>query len=133
MSRENVDLVRRLYDDLAQGKFRGHTDLFDPDIELQRSWGTPRSPDVWRGLEAFAQGMREYIEAFRDLRVEGEEFIDLGDRVLVHTRHRGLGKGSGIPYEKEITDVVTVRDGLIVRWATYWNRAEALEAVGLRE
>jgi ketosteroid isomerase-like protein len=37
------------------------------------------------------------------------------------------------PFDQELGDVLTLRDGRIVEWLAYWNRAEALQAVGLRE
>ena len=35
--------------------------------------------------------------------------------------------------ETQLADLFTLRDGKIVRYDSYWNRAEALEAVGLSE
>ena len=49
------------------------------------------------------------------------------------SRHIARGKESGVPIEHEIGDLFTLRDGKIVRYDSYWNRAEALEAAGLSE
>jgi hypothetical protein len=63
---------------------------------------------VWRGLDAFTAGIVEYIEAFDNLRIEGEEFGDLGGgTVLVYPRHRGTGRDSGLPFDQELGDVLT--------------------------
>jgi ketosteroid isomerase-like protein len=131
VSQEDVEVVRGLYEGFAQGKLWEAAPLIDQDIELRRFGG---QPGVWRGLDAFTAGIVEYIEAFHDLRIEGEEFVDLGGgRVLVCARHRGTGRDSGLPFEQELGDVLTLRGGRIVQWLAYWDRAEALEAVGLRE
>jgi ketosteroid isomerase-like protein len=34
---------------------------------------------------------------------------------------------------QENVELFTLRDGKIVRYDTYWNRAEALQVAGLRE
>ena len=53
--------------------------------------------------------------------------------MLVLSRHTARGKQSGVPIEHEIGDLFALRDGRIVRFDSYWNRAEALEAAGLSE
>jgi len=53
--------------------------------------------------------------------------------VVVEVHERGEGKGSGVPFEQTHTQVWTLRDGKLVRWRLFTDRAEALEAVGLRE
>ncbi len=46
---------------------------------------------------------------------------------------RARGKHSGAPAEQRLGIVMTLRDGKVARSETYPSRAEALEAVGLRE
>ena len=60
-----------------------------------------------------------------------EEFVELGDRVLVLTRQSGRGKHSGVLLDRELGDLFTFRDGKIVRLESYWNRDEAVRAAGL--
>ena len=65
--------------------------------------------------------------------VEFEEVVEATDgRVLVVERWR-LGGRDGIEVVTTIIDVYTVRDGLIVRVDGFLDRAEALEAVALRD
>jgi ketosteroid isomerase-like protein len=73
-----------------------------------------------------------FLEQWRDLRVEADEFIDLGDgRILVLTRFIGRGRASGIPFEREAAAVMGMRDGRIVFGANYWDRVQARQAAGL--
>lgn len=50
-------------------------------------------------------------------------------------RHETLARlgASGVELEMPATWIIELRDGKIVFWQTYTDRAEALEAVGLRE
>ena len=133
MSQENVEIVRRLYERWATGDFP--PDVFDPDVEHSRIGAeTPDMEGRWVGLDAFSNAVREYLQPFSDLCIEAERIVDLGgDRVLVLSRQTARGKQSGVPMTNQLGDVLTLRDGKIVRYDSYWNRAEALEAVGLSE
>ena len=133
MSRENVETVRRVFQRWASGDLAA--DFLDPDIEYSRIGAqTPDMEGRWIGLDEMTRAVRDYLRPMSDLRIEAERIIDLGeDRVLVLSRHTARGKQSGVPIEHEIGDLLTLRDGRIVRYDTYWNRAEALEAAGLPE
>ena len=134
MSDENVEVVRRIYASWKRGDF--HTEeFFDPEVEHSRvGEDVPGIQGHWRGHDAFAAAMVAYLDALADLRVDAEEIIDLGDdRVLVLSRHRAEGKTSGLPFDHELGDLFTLRDGRIVRYVSYWHRADALEAAGLSE
>jgi ketosteroid isomerase-like protein len=89
---------------------------------------------LWIGLDEFLTAFREYLQPLSDLRIAAERIIDLSeDRVLVLSRQTARGKQSGVPIEHELGDLFTLRDGKIVRYYTYWNRADALAAAGLLE
>jgi ketosteroid isomerase-like protein len=62
-----------------------------------------------------------------------ERFIEDRDRVLALMTIEGRGKGSGVPVVIRSADLFTIRDGKIVSLVGYPERAEGLEAVGVRE
>ena len=70
-----------------------------------------------------------------DLRtVDFFDVIDLGeDRVLVLSRQTARGKTSGLPFEHELGDLFTLSDGKVLRYASYWDRADTFKAAGLAE
>jgi ketosteroid isomerase-like protein len=133
MAEENVEILRRLFEQWASGDLTAH--CFDPDIEYSRTGAeTPDMEGRWLGVDEVSTAMRDYLRAFSDLRIEAERIIDLsGNRVLVLSRHTARGKQSGVPIEHELGDLFTLRDGKIVRYDSYWDRAEALEAAGLSD
>jgi ketosteroid isomerase-like protein len=70
---------------------------------------------------------------FDNLRLEPEELIDAGDRVVAVQRLSGRAKGSGIETELRFAVVYTISGGKIVRGREYMTREQALEAIGLDE
>ena len=129
MSRKNVEIVRGIYAEWEKGDFSS-AEWADADIE----YTPPSETRETRGLDAMARRWRDWLGAWKDFAALPEEFIDAGDRVLVLTRFRGRGRGSGTP----ITDfpgaaLFTLRDGRVVRLILYNDVREALEAAGLQE
>ena len=67
------------------------------------------------------------------MRPETERIIPVGDRVVALTRQHGRLAGAEHEVELVAAAVYFVRDGKLASVEFYANRAEALEAVGLRE
>ena len=131
MSQENVEVIRAMYGHWARGDFPAS--FMDPDVEHSRIGAqTPDMEGEFHGLEDLSRAMVEYLHAFSDLRIEAEEIIDLDDdRVLVLSRHTAQGKLSGAPTDHQLGDLFTLRAGKVVRYDSYWDRAEAMRAAGL--
>ena len=131
MSRENVEVVRRMYD--AFHSFDAETALahFDPDVVFDVS----ARPDggTGRGREALSRAIFQWVAAFDDWREEIEELRVAGDLVYVRAVQRGRGKGSGLDIDALYAVVYEVKRGTIVRMTLYADPADALEAVGLSE
>jgi ketosteroid isomerase-like protein len=69
-----------------------------------------------------------------DFRIEADEMLDVDEnRVVVVGRVCGKGPTSGLAVEVRLSTVITLRGGKIVRTHSYRTKADALEAVGLRE
>jgi ketosteroid isomerase-like protein len=128
MSRENVDLVREIFEAWLRGD--PALDRFDPDISMVESSALPGAVSA-HGLDE----VRRYIEGFSkhwdDIRFEPQEYLDAGDRVVVVARLIGRGRSSGVAVEREWAYVWTVRDGRALRMDGYADRAEALRVAGL--
>jgi ketosteroid isomerase-like protein len=137
MSEENVEIVRRVYEIIADG-FNEETvraaianGLVNPDAELDLRTAYSDGPVVRLAT------LSEFLDTQpwgRSTRFEPESFRAVGtERVLVFLRLRGIGTGSGVEVEAPIAHLVTLRDGQVVRLASYIDRRNALEAAGLRE
>jgi ketosteroid isomerase-like protein len=65
-----------------------------------------------------------------EFRIEAQEFVEVGEAVLVTERQYGKGQSSGIETEMTFYAAWTFRDGLVVRIRWETDRARALEAAG---
>jgi ketosteroid isomerase-like protein len=131
MSQENVEIVRRGYEDFNRtGEF--DPELFDHEIEVDNS-NAMLDAAVYRGPE----GLREYLSLLREMwkqvRVEPQEFIPVGEeQVIVPIRMIMVGRDE-IETVARAASVFTLRDGKVTRVKNYQSKADALEAAGLSE
>ena len=101
-----------------------------PEVE----WKTVFLGETHRGILAAARVWDDYLKWAEDYRVDLQEVADLGnDRVYATLGLVGKAKAGGEPMNAQFFDVFTLRDGLITRLEEYPDRAQALEAAGLRE
>jgi ketosteroid isomerase-like protein len=134
MSHENEEFVRRGFEALnARDLDRHYVEFFDPEVEWQTSVEDPDAA-THRGLQAYKRYLEQWLESFDGLHADVEECIAIGgDRVFTWNRYTGRGRESGVPADWHLAIIFTIRDGKIVRAEEYFDRNEALEAVGLSE
>jgi hypothetical protein len=104
MSQENVDVVRRVYEEWSLGDFSAG-ELFDADVEFDMvDWpGRDRS----RGIREMAQAWQESLAAWDDFRAEPTDFIEIGRYIVVPTHVTARGKGSGVAVTADTATVWT--------------------------
>ena len=129
---ENLDLVRSIYADWERGDYSS-ADWADAEIEVVSVDGP--EPGSWKGRAAMAAAWAAFLVAWRDHRVEAEEFREIDDeRVLVLNGVRAEGKTSGFEMREVDTkhaNLFQLRDGKVVRLHLYWDRTHALADLGL--
>lgn len=131
MSRENVELVARMWEAFLANDFQTALSSYDADVE----WDGTNLPDgrVGRGLDAIVDHIARWSDMWQDWNVEVERVIDAGgDHVVVFIRETGRSS-SGLDLDERHGELYTVRDGRIVRRQGFSDANEALEAAGLRE
>jgi ketosteroid isomerase-like protein len=137
MSQENLERIRRGYDAFNRGDLASAAKDFDPNIEWKIPFDLPDGPpdETYRGPEAVIRFWQNWRAAFADFRIEIEEIIDAGDKVIVFGGVRGRGAESGVDVDTpSFPQLWTFRDdGRPLRVEMFQNRAEALEAAGLSE
>jgi uncharacterized protein len=131
MLQENVELARWAFTSDPTRFFS----LLDEDVELdaRRHVELPGAPLTGRGRDVVERYCREFWGTWAGYSAEPHEFIEADDHVIVEVHERGEGRGSGVPFERTHFQVWTLRDGRLVRWRLFADKAEALQAVGLSE
>ena len=133
MSQENIDVVRQMLDAFNGGDVPAVLAAFDENCELNEPPEIPDRPALgFRGHD----GIRKWMANLREVagvQFEPMSFTTSGDVIVSEWASRGLGQGSGVPLEWTTFAVLRMRDGRILRAQGFLNRAEALEAAGLRE
>ena len=132
MSRENVEIVRRAIEAFNRGDL--DTALQDVAPDATVDWSHSRGLDVgvYVGHDAIRRFWRDMTEPFERNTMVTDEFISHGEHVVVPITGRMTGRG-GIEVEVKTAMVATFRDGRLVRWTMYQDKAEALKAVWLEE
>jgi ketosteroid isomerase-like protein len=139
VSRENVEICRRGFEEFEAGLARGDpgamfdSGTFAPDAEwIPPPQDSPGMRSVYRGREEFVEFIRTWTEDFEGWSIRLERLIDAGDdRVVGLFHHRATGKRSGVPVELHMALVYELEEGRVIRIWNFLDPAEALEAVGL--
>jgi ketosteroid isomerase-like protein len=135
MSQENVEIAARWYEvatskaELLAGMPRT-MEFCHPEVE----WSAPEDGTTYRGRDGVRQRLEEWLESFDDYRFEVQRIVDCGDDdVLVVGREVGTGAMSGAEVHGVDYELLTIRNGLIVRIREFNDEGDALEAAGLSE
>jgi ketosteroid isomerase-like protein len=120
-NRRDFDLVLTGLGPETEYEYRPSADLIAPDQD-----------PVFYGHDGYLRMWRTWLDAFDDLRFEPEEFLDLGDRLLVTAEVMGHGSGSGVAVSERVFQLFELRRGLVVKQEDFVDRTEALEAAGLK-
>jgi ketosteroid isomerase-like protein len=106
-------------------------ELYDPHVLLVLRLEFPDS-GVYRGVDEIGRYMREdFLADFEGARIEGEEFLEAGDSVVVRVRQEARGPESGAPVAMSYYQLWTLRGGSVIRIESVMERDDALAAVGL--
>jgi ketosteroid isomerase-like protein len=145
MSREDVELVRRVYETdgpfwlpmeaheeaaLLEQLFR---DLYDEQIEVLMPPDYPEGAQVNVGRTGMVRLIALLRDSWTTWRFEAERFIDAGPCVIVLIRVIAEGEHSGLGAVQETAHVWKARGGRLCSIQIYRDRAQALEATGVSD
>jgi ketosteroid isomerase-like protein len=109
-------------------------DVWADDVEWDISgYPTVDLPTRGSGRDNLRDLFRTYYAGWTSHQAELTELIDAGENV-VGVLHEKTGIAESDDFiERDLFNVWTLRDGLIVKWQVFATRDQALEAAGLSE
>ena len=134
MSQENVEVVRRIYDDglIDRDPQLWLPELATSDIEYVNPPNAVE-PGVRRGPAEVVRAMRGFSEVWEESRHELHELFDCGDAVVAAVTWYTRSRESETELTQEEAHTWTLREGRIAAFEWGQDVAKALEAAGLQE
>ena len=132
MSQENVEVVRRAVAAVNRRDLDAYLACCTDDVQLS----TPLTDvtGVYEGPDGIRRFFADVGDTGPDFHLTIERVEPIGqDRVLTFMRLTATGRASGIPQDARTGNVYDLAGGKIERIRIFVDRAEALEAAGLRE
>jgi len=124
----DVTRWRAAYEAFRDGDVDAFIGHCDPEVEWHTRW--PGLESVYHGHEGVREWHRKVLEPM-DFKTEllDAEPIDEA-RAMLHFKLEGRGKGSGVEVAMEVWDVWTLREDRLACRETFYEREQALAAVG---
>ena len=121
-----VEVVHRQLEAVNRRDFDALLPYAAPNVVYDTS---PSGFGVYVGVAAIREFIEGYWKAFEDLRLELEEFVDLGNGVTFAVNgHHARTIGSTAPIQAREAQVTEWKDGLVVRITVYIDIDEARAA-----
>src|SRR4051812_13278526 len=114
MSKENVEIVRKIFGAWNRGDFDEGWGLCHPEVVIDRSRSLVDS-HIYRGVSELERFWSDWIATWADARWEIDELIETGDDIVVVGRFYGRGVESGAGVEANVAQLMTFRDGKLAR------------------
>jgi ketosteroid isomerase-like protein len=124
-----ADLLRPIYEEWGRGNWRPSFDLYDPEMEWGWSSEFPGLGGVCKDTRDPNPRLHAWLSGWEDWRAEADEYLELGDYVVVLASYHGRGKGSGVEIHQEGAHVFKLRGDKVVRLEIFATRAKAIESV----
>jgi ketosteroid isomerase-like protein len=140
MSEQNVEFVTGLYGAAEaldkQQLLEALPALIEQSCDPEIEWfEDPQRADsrIYRGHEGVLRSFTQWLDGFDEYGFVVEDVIDCDDDVFVAAREEGRGRASGAPVSSAIYQVLTFRNGKVLRFREFYDRGAALDAAGLSE
>jgi ketosteroid isomerase-like protein len=127
-----TEVLRQFFDAVNRNDMEAITRHFDPATVRIEPEGFPTA-GTYRGIAEVQEHVRNGRGSWAEGTCEPEEFRVNGNRVVAYLHVRVRMKGSTEWVEARFADGFEFRDGRIVRYLSFGERAEALEWAGIKD
>jgi ketosteroid isomerase-like protein len=125
----NVELIRNLYSAFAQGDVPAVLGAMDAGIEWTEAEGFPYG-GTYRGQQSIVENVfMKLATEWDDYRVEPDEFLDAGDKIVTLGNYSGTFKATGRSMSVPFAHVWTARDGKVIKFVQYTDTLKVSEAL----
>jgi len=114
MSQENIEVVRSMMDNWAEGSFGAGAEALDVEVQFIVRPDFPSSVSC-AGLAEVDKYMRGFLEDWTGYSIRAEHLQSFGDTVLASVVQRGTGRSSGVLTEQRSFMLFTFRGDRIIR------------------
>jgi ketosteroid isomerase-like protein len=124
----NVETIREVYDLARRAKHQELRAKLAPDV----TWD-PAREGLWKPCTNADEVVKTLLWRAGMNKLRPFDFLDLGDRVVMQVRGRGIGRlGAKGGFFPRLFQIVTLRDGRVVAIHDYASRDDAYAAAGLK-
>jgi uncharacterized protein len=131
MSHENVQVVRGIYEALAEGDVPAVLEQMDQSIEWNEAENFVYADlNPYVGPQAILDGLFTRLGSeWEGFTVAPEEFLDAGDRVVVLGTYSGRYKATGRDVRAQFAHIWGVREGRVESFQQYTDTKQFADAV----
>jgi ketosteroid isomerase-like protein len=129
MAPGNADLIRPIYDEWGRGNWQPRFEVYHPRMQWGWSDEFPGLGGVYEDHEDPNSRLRTWLSPWEHWRAEADDYLEIGDHVVVLATYHGVGKGSGVEIRQEGAHVFELRGGRVVRLEIFATRERALKSV----
>ncbi len=135
MSKENVEIVRRLFEAVEKRDLAGVLDAYDPEIVIREADGLPYG-GVYQGYEGAQKHAAGYVQTWGNFQTADEQkmdatFLDAGDCVVVLWRERAADGERKL--DSSAASVYKLRMGKIIESEMFQDTAAVLQFLAGKE
>lgn len=133
MSQENVEVVRRAFENFNRRDLAAAVDAFAPDAEWV-PYLAALEEEIYRGRDEIERMWREVLRDVPDFQIELVDVLaEAADTVVVKVDFIGMGRASGAAVRTTVYQAASFRDGKVQSVQGFRTAGEALGAVGRGE
>lgn len=114
----NVDLIKNFYNYFKTQDKQSYLQLCDDDIEWTVMKNVPNGGTYIGKQDVFEEYFPKLLSNFKEFHVMPEEFLDVGEKVVVLGKYQGIGK-TDKQFQSPFAHVYTIKNGKIVRFRQY--------------
>ena len=129
MARGNADLVRPIYEQWGRGNWVPRFEVYHPHMQWGWSDEFPGLDGVYEDHADPNPRLRAWLSEWEHWRAEAEDYLEIGNHVVVLATYYGRGRGSGVEIQQHGAHVFELRDGKVVRLEIFASREKAMESV----